>query len=98
MADTFTQLSAKRDRVRAALGQYQDNLNAAVAAFTAAKDGLTQMSLTYGPWATEIDDLALANPLNTAIQALKAEKDQYVAEFNTSKTRASALETAVVGK
>ena len=97
MAMTYTQLSSISARVRQQLAQNQDQIDASKAAFAQVSASLTGMESTYGTWATEVDTIATANPSDAAITALKADKDRMVAEFNSTKTRANSLTTAVTG-
>lgn len=94
---TYTQLTDVADRVRRELATHQNNLEAAKAAFASVSSGLTSMGTSYGTWASEVNALATANPNDAAVQALKADKDRMVTEFNSTKTRADALTSAVNG-
>jgi len=95
MAYTFTQLTNIKDRIVADLATQQNNIDSAKTAFTTIKSNLTTMQTTYAGWTTEVDTLYTSNSSDPAIAALKAEKDLLVAEFQSSKTLATNLETAV---
>ena len=97
MAYSYTQLQEIKTRIIQQLAQQQNAVDAAKAQFTVIKTTLTDMQSTYGGWATEVNTLATANPNDDAIKALKAERDLLVNEFATTKTRATAIETAVTG-
>ena len=94
---TYAQLRVISQRVLQQLAQNQDQLDSAVAQFASVEAALTAMGTSYSEWATQVNDLATANPNDEAVVALKADKDRMVAEFNASKTRATALKTAVDG-
>jgi hypothetical protein len=97
MAFTYTQLQDIKNRIVRELANEQAKTETAVGAFTEIKNALTQMESNYSQWAIEVNDMAAANPNDDAISALKAERDLLVAEFGTSKTLATAYETAVNG-
>lgn len=95
MAYSYAQLEDLRVRVNQRLAAQQTELTTAKGQFTAIKNTLTGMGTEYGPWATEVEALATANPNDNAVKALKAAKDRIVAEFGSTQTKAAALETAV---
>lgn len=97
MTMSFTQLQDVKNRIVRDLAAQQQQLETARGAFTAIKNAMTQLENTYGGWAAEVNTLATANPNDAAVQALKAERDRYVAEFNSTKAKAAELETAIAG-
>lgn len=97
MAYTYAQLRTISQRVLTELARNQDGLDAAASQFTSIEASLNQMGVTYSAWASQVDALATASPNDEAVTALKADKDRLVSEFNASKTRATALKTAVDG-
>ena len=97
MAFTYTQLEDIKSRIIRELASEQAKLESAKGSFTGIKTALTAMQTNYGTWGSEVEALAIANPSDAAITALKAEKDLLVAEFQSSKTEATSYETAVNG-
>ena len=97
MANSYSQLQDIKTRIVRDLAAQQTQLTTATGAFTAIKNNLTAMQSTYAEWATEVNAFATANPTDAAALALKAERDILVAEFESTKTDATALETAVNG-
>ena len=68
-----------------------------ISAIAAGKINLAAMTATYGPFKTELDAIAAANPNNAAWQAFKAQLDLYVEEFGDAKDWAVLLEDALTG-
>jgi len=97
MAYTYSQLEGIKDRIMLQLETHENNLDAAVVQFSTIKAALTQMQADNASWVTEVNAFLSANPNSEAAKTLEAQKDEIVSEFQTKKTRATALETAVNG-
>jgi hypothetical protein len=97
MATNFTQRDAALDEIATRITGEINRMNQAVAAFTTAKGNLAALASQYGAIITEINESATASPNDAAVQAQKARKDKYVADFQAAQTRATSLETAVDG-
>lgn len=97
MSMTYTQLQDVKNRVIRDLANHQASLAAARGEFTRINNALTGMQTEYAGWATEIDQAAAQFPTNAAVMALKAEKDIILAEFTSTKAKATALAGAVDG-
>lgn len=94
---TFAQLQSIKTRIVRDLEGHVNSKDAAIAQFTTIKAALTNMQSQYAGWASEVNAYLAANPNDAAAEALKAEKDIYVAEFAALKTLVTSLETAVAG-
>lgn len=97
MPYTYTQLTGIKNRILRDLEAQQNNIENTKAQFITIESTLVNMQTTYAGWAKEVNTLAAANPNDAAIQALKAERDLLVAEFQASKDDAIALKNAVAG-
>lgn len=72
----------------------RQRLDGAKASVTVSKSDLDNMATAYTQFVTDVNAYLAANPSDVAAQALKAEKDALVAEFNTLRTGATNFKTA----
>jgi len=97
MTHTYTQLTGIKNRILKDLEAQQNSIENTKNQFTVIEATLGNMQTTYTGWAGEVNTLAAANPNDAAIQALKAERDLLMAEFQSTKDEAAALKDAVNG-
>lgn len=97
MATTYTQAKATLDEISTRSEANRKRLEQARQLIVTAESDLAAMATAYGTFVTDLDAAAAANPSDPAWQAAKAEKDLMVVDFNTIKTRATALKTAYDG-
>ena len=95
MAYSYAQLQNIKDRIVRDLSNQQSSLETAKGQFGAISSNLAAMQAEYTTWAVEVNAMATANPNDDAIQALKAERDLLVSEFQSTKDEADALDAAV---
>jgi len=99
MARTYAEIKRDANSIAADLTQIRSRLIQAIAAFASVSADVTTLQGKYGTWAADVDAYAAALPASTQNdtlgEALKAEKDQLVAEFITLKNQATSYDTAV---
>lgn len=97
MATTYTSARVALTEIAQRSDANRKRLDQAKATISAADADLGAMPTAYGTIVTDINAAAAAAPGDAALQALKAEKDKLVADFQALKTEAAALKTAVGG-
>lgn len=94
---TYAELESAKKTIIDQLAAEQNNLAVAKAKFGQISNSLATMQTTYGTWAGEVNALAVAEPANAAVLALKAARDKLVAEFASAKAEADSLDTTING-
>ncbi len=94
MATTYSTAKVALDEIAQRIQSNRNRLTQGKANFATAESDLSAMTGQYGQIIADISAAATAQPQNAALQALKAEADQLVVEFNTLKTGATALKNA----
>lgn len=97
MATTFSEAKTGLDDIARAIRNSRALINQARENPTAVKNSLDSLSSQSATLIADIEAAATASPNNVALQNLKAELDLLVAEFQTNRAEAAALETAVQG-
>lgn len=95
MALSPTQIAATNTLVASDLKANMDRINATLSNAQAAKNSLTLLSQTYGPYKTELNALAAANPTDTWLVNKSAEIDRFAADFAAYSVLADSLITAI---
>lgn len=97
MATTYSERKVALDEIAVRIRSNDKRLKDARSQIATAEADLTAMATIYAAIVTDIDASATDNPSDTAYQLQKVEKDKMVSEFNTLKTRSTALKTAFDG-
>lgn len=95
MPMSFSQLHDVKNRIVRDLAAQQAAQANHEAGFDAVDANLLAMQTAYAGWAGEVDAYLTANPADAAAQALKAQRDALVAEFQTLRDRAQAASAAI---
>lgn len=90
----YTTLKTALDDARVRLDAEVKRLRAAKAAITAADTAIGNLPSQYSGIASAINAFGAANSEDPAAIALKAEKDQLVANFTARKTTSASLKSA----
>ena len=95
MALTTTEISATNTQVAEDLKGNMDRINATLANAQAAKNSLVLLGTTYGPYKTELNALAVANPTDAWIVSKSEEIDKFASDFSAYQAIADSLITAI---
>ena len=95
MALTSTAIVATNNLVASDLKGNMERINGTLANAQAAKNSLTLLATTYGPYKTELNALAAANPADTWLVNKSAEIDRFAADFAAYSTLADSLIAAI---
>lgn len=97
MLMTFSEIRASLNAVSQQLVSCANREQQAHEQLTVALSELTQLPTTYKQTIADVDAQVVANPDNVVWQAAKAEKDEYVAEYQACKARVTAKKAAIEG-
>lgn len=97
MTTNFTQRKAALDEIANSITSAMAQMANAQAALSAVQSTLGGLAAKYSGVISDIDADATANPSDSALQAMKAEKDKMVADFQAQKARADSFVSAVSG-
>lgn len=95
MATTFTTARVALNEIAQRSHQNKQRLQTAKTTIAQADADLAAMQTAYSQIVADIDTASDADPLDTALKNLRAEKDKLVADFQALKTEAANLKTAV---
>ena len=94
---TYTETKATLDEIANRSEANRKRLEQAKAQIATALADLTAMAAAYNAFVTQLNSDAAANPADDAWQTALAEKNQMVSDFQSLKTRAQAIDTAISG-
>ena len=95
MALTSTEIAATNNQVAADLKGNMERIQGTLANAQAAKNSLIVLGTTYGPYKTELNALAVANPTDNWIVDKSAEIDKFAADFAIYSALADSLIAAI---
>ena len=95
MTLTSTEIAATNNQVAADLKGNMERINGTLANAQAAKNSLTALGTTYGPYKTELNALAAANPTDTWLVGKSAEVDKFASDFALYSALADSLIAAI---
>ena len=95
MALTATEISATNDRIAQDLYDNSERIKGTLANAQASKNSLVLLGTIYGPYVTELNALAAANPTDDYLVSKASEANKFASDFASYSVLADSLILAI---